>query len=371
MLSVDRDILDGESEAYKRMIEYSNLVEELHIIVFSRDSDDISARNTDNLFLYPTEAKRKYQHLLRAISIGRKKVHDAELITVQDPYDTGLVGYILKLLLRKPLQVQEHGDVFSTHYWRTEKSANNIKYKIGVFVLKRADCIRVVSERIKRTLVRKFKIDEKKIQMLHVRTDFAKFANTKPRIDVHKDYLEFDTIVLTMARLVKQKNLPLLINAFANIVEDNPKALLLIVGEGPEEAHLKNQVMRRHIEDNVKFLPWTEDVVSYMKTADIYALSSNYEGWARTLIEAMASKIPIVTTNVGCVGQVLIHNQDGLVVPVNDEALFTKALRILMDDKTLRNRLTAHAFQKVHTLQNQFMHYRELKAQWDNCVENK
>jgi len=368
MISLDRSILDHGSDSYKRMWQYSKLVDELHVIVFANLSYEITAKNDSNLFLYTTEAKRKYQYITKSIALGRK-IREIDLITSQDAYETGLVGFILKKILRKPLQVQEHGDVYSTSYWRNEKNINKFKYYIGIFILKRADRVRVVSDRIKNTLVKKMKISEDKIDVIHVRTDIAKFTSTKPTLNLHKIYPEFDNIILSIGRLVRQKNIPLLINSFANLLEEKPKSLLIIVGKGDQEAHLKSLVMRRHIVDNVVFLPWTDDVVSYMKTADIFALSSNYEGWARTLIEAMASKVPIVTTNVGCVGQVLIHNQDGIVVHINDERIFTLALLKMLDDKKLKERLTTHAYQKVHALSNQFTHYRELQLHWKKTLE--
>jgi glycosyltransferase involved in cell wall biosynthesis len=69
-----------------------------------------------------------------------------------------------------------------------------------------------------------------------------------------------------------------------------------------------------------------------MRSASAYVLSSNYEGWGRVLIESLVAQLPIVTTDVGCAGEVVIHNHHGLVVPVDSEAELAQAMLTLAID---------------------------------------
>jgi glycosyltransferase involved in cell wall biosynthesis len=82
--------------------------------------------------------------------------------------------------------------------------------------------------------------------------------------------------------------------------------------------------------------PWSNNVPGLLAQADAYVLSSDYEGWGRVLIEAMVVGLPIVTTNVGCAGEVVKHEQHGLVVPTRDEKALEKALLRMATDRALQ-----------------------------------
>jgi len=138
------------------------------------------------------------------------------------------------------------------------------------------------------------------------------------------------------SRLTREKNIGLAIEVFAGIMNQesgikNP--LLLIVGDGPErenlELRIKNYAVpagRQELRSNAVIEPWTDDLASYYKTADLFLLTSNYEGYGRTVIEAQAAGLPILMTDVG----VAI----GEVVPVGDKAALVAALNKIMDNST-------------------------------------
>jgi glycosyltransferase involved in cell wall biosynthesis len=122
---------------------------------------------------------------------------------------------------------------------------------------------------------------------------------------------------------------------------------LLLVGTGSRTAQLKDQVRRLGIESSVEWRDWTDDPGALLRQADIYALSSDYEGWGRVLIEAMAYAVPIVTTDVGCAGEVVKDGVHGYVVPVRDETAFANALSRLVADRQLRERYGKQARRDV------------------------
>ena len=93
-------------------------------------------------------------------------------------------------------------------------------------------------------------------------------------------------------------------------------------------------------------------MVGLMRGADIYALSSDYEGWGRVLIESMAVGLPVVTTDVGCAGEVLIDGRHGIVVPTRNSEAFTQALTLLAKDADMRKKYGTQAQHdvKVHVI---------------------
>jgi len=101
------------------------------------------------------------------------------------------------------------------------------------------------------------------------------------------------------SRLTKEKNIGLAIKAMKEVVKVNPGVGLVIVGSGPEEDKLKQKTRESEIEKKVIFEPWTNDLPSYYKTCDLFLLTSWYEGYGMTLVEAKATGCKIISTDVG------------------------------------------------------------------------
>ena len=340
-----RGLFEKDNRERTRLRACAHAAGEVHIIIFTKKTNKLRAQKSeDKLFLYPTQSLSRLTMIFSAIRIGRKILRKQNkkdwIISAQDPFEAGLVGYLLARITGVPLNIQEHGDFFSTTYWRREKIFNRIRYYAGIFLLRRADCVRVVSERIKRTLVQ-HGIQEADVTVLPVRTDIGSFARAAKDEMLRKKY-EGRCIILSAARFVPQKNLSMLIDSFVTVQKMHPEALLLLVGTGPDAFALQEQVKKYNLEKGVIFMPWTDDMPSLMKTADIYALSSNYEGWGRVLLEAAAAGLPVVTTDVGAANEIICDDVHGRVVPVGDKKSFTQALSTVVASSELRKRYGAH-----------------------------
>jgi glycosyltransferase involved in cell wall biosynthesis len=131
-----------------------------------------------------------------------------------------------------------------------------------------------------------------------------------------------------------------MVRAFGRAQERNPNISLIIAGRGEEDARIQ-QTVKAHRVEHVTFLPWIEDMADQYGETDVFLLGSLHEAYGLTLIEALASGVPVVTTDVGCVGE-LIHNEEhGLVVPVNDEEAFCNAILRMSTDEEFRTQCSA------------------------------
>lgn len=128
-------------------------------------------------------------------------------------------------------------------------------------------------------------------------------------------------------RLVTTKGLPSLLRAWRHIVGTFPDAVLVLVGSGGLgiqncEADLRRFVAENGLDENVRFAGSVNNVEDYLQAADIFVFPSEREAFGISVIEAMACGVPVVTTNVDGIGDVVRANVDALVVdPGNDEAL--------------------------------------------------
>ena len=332
---------EGNAERV-RMEICAKEVDSFHMVIFTSAHDGlVVSKGEHGLILHPTNSRARFLMPLDAFLIARqiiKKYKGDVLITTQDPFEPGLVGIFLKYLYRTPLVVQEHGDVLSTTHWRQESIGNYLRYFLGFFVLRRADLVRVVSSRTRQAFE---KNSLKHISQLPVAIDTSSFLSATPDTDTRALFEAGTFMFLTVARFVPQKNLTLLLKAFEEVYRSNQNVRLLIVGSGEQEAHVKEYIKTTFApkagELPVVILPWSNNVAGMMKAVDAYVLTSNYEGWARVLIEAMVCQLPIVTTDVGCAGEVVIDGTHGLVVPVENEAILIKGMSAMASDSALYN----------------------------------
>ncbi len=345
----ERNLFVKNSDAQKRIQEYGMLFNELHIIVFANKNLGYKNINvSNNIFLYPTNHKYKISYLWHIYKIANLLIasHKFLVITVQDPFESGLAGWFLKLKYKLPLQIQIHTDLLSPYFWQ-ESWKNKGQVLLAKFLLPRADGIRVVSERIKDSLNSRFLISDSKITVLPVFVDVKKIQSAKIKINLHEKYPD-QFIILMASRLTKEKNIGMAIEAMRDIIKKYPNALLLIVGDGPEENKLKAQSLG--LEANIIFEPWTSDLVSYYKTADLFLATSNYEGYGRTVIESMAAGLPAVMTDVGLAGEILVDDLDGLVIPVQDIKALIGAILSLMENRGKRENLVVESRKVAESL---------------------
>ena len=140
-----------------------------------------------------------------------------------------------------------------------------------------------------------------------------------------------EPVVLCVARLVDDKDHACLLEAFAKLLGHMPQARLRLVGEGPLEAKIRARIAQAPLADRVEMLPATTDVAACCRTAGVFALSSRQEGMPNALLEAMASGLPTVATQVGGI-PFLLQKENGLTVPAGDsDSLAEGLLRILRD----------------------------------------
>lgn len=126
---------------------------------------------------------------------------------------------------------------------------------------------------------------------------------------------------VTACRLAKQKNLPLMLNAFKRFVSKYPGYSLKIYGEGPEESSLINLRNQLGLDESVHFEPFSTNIHDIMKNALAYVSSSDYEGISNSMLEALAIGMPTICTDcpVGGANMFIKNGINGFLVPVGDE----------------------------------------------------
>lgn len=133
-------------------------------------------------------------------------------------------------------------------------------------------------------------------------------------------------LVVNVGRLAPQKNHELLLLAFVEVRKVIPECVLAIVGDGPLRPRIEELARRLGVERQVLLLGVRRDVSVILSASDVFALSSSWEGLPFAVLEAMATELPVVATQVGGVPEAVNHDVTGFLVPPGDPNGFAAAL---------------------------------------------
>lgn len=351
MINIDKSVFAPNSPSLERLREYSNFCDKMSVIVLTQKYFEPIILGNLAIFATVSSCRIKYSFdALKLIGeIMKKEKYD--LVVTQDPFDTGHIGWLVKKKYKIPWQCQIHGDFLSPYFWR-ESLANKIRVLLSKFLLPRADGVRVVSQRIKKSLLAKnYKLKSEPV-VLPISVDIEKWELAEVRVDLKKKYPQFDFLILMASRLSQEKNISLAIKAMAEVSREYAKVGLIIVGDGEEKNKLKKLVKNKNLQPNIIFEEWSSDLVSYFKTADLFLLTSNYEGWGMTVIEAASCGCPIVMTDVGCAGEVIKNGESGIIIKIGDKSALTAAIMKLIKDKNFGREISHKAKDAVSFLPN-------------------
>ena len=144
--------------------------------------------------------------------------------------------------------------------------------------------------------------------------------------------------IVAVGRLTIQKNHKMLINAFYNILQEFPEYILEIYGDGELKEELINQSKMLCIENKVFIMGNVPNIHERISDAELFVLSSNYEGLSNALLEAMMMGIPCISTNCAGSDEYINNNENGILIPIGDEQALKTAIKKMLSDDEFRTK---------------------------------
>lgn len=280
-------------------------------------------------------------------------------IITQEKYDivhcnTPVGGVITRLAARR--MRKEGLKVFYTaHGFHFHKGASLLSwlvyYPIEKLLSYHTDVLITINKEDFARAKKKFKnCDVKYIPGVGV--DLTKFYKCKnnefSNINLIDDFISTKSgafIILSVGELNSNKNHEVILNALS--VLNNRNIYYLICGNGPLENYLKDKIVKLGLEKQVKLLGYRTDVDEIYKISDVFAFPSKREGLGLAAIEAMASGLPIITSNIRGVEDYSKNGVTGFNCSPMDEICFSKAIKTLYEDVTLRSKISNHNIKAV------------------------
>lgn len=194
---------------------------------------------------------------------------------------------------------------------------------MSYFVAKRSYRIICISNAVKKFLeeISEIPKNSDKVKVVHYGID--------AQLDTERTFSLKDTLTIgTISRLVSQKNLEFLIDIVLEIKSLKRKINCLILGDGPDKEKLQDKIDRCGLEDDISILPKSPNINQFLSELDVFVLASKYEGFGMVLLEAMQSQIPIVSSNVSAIPEVLGEDHPGLAQLDNVHDFVSKILNL-------------------------------------------
>ncbi len=272
-----------------------------------------------------------HTHAAKAGALGRKAAFDCKVPVVLHTF---------------------HGHVFHSYFG---KFKSEVYRKIEKRLASKSSGIIAISDQQKIELSEKFAIaDKNKIEVIPLGFDLNQFQDNleiKRKKTRDKYNLSNDQIaVAIIGRLAPIKNHKLFLDTI-DIVnrQTSKKTVFFIVGDGETRKEIEEQIEQIKINQSIdiRLTSWIRDIQTFNAGMDIICLTSNNEGTPVSLIEAQACNIPVISTDVGGVKDIVFNNETGFIVPKNNVEKFAEKLLLLIEDKKKREKMSQNGWSFV------------------------
>ena len=287
-----------------------------------------------------------FRHLLYFVKLLRLGLgHD--LVFAQDTISVGLPSVLAAKLLGKKFLIRVPGD----YVWEQAVQRFGVKDAIDIFqskkygwkveflrsvqkfVVNQADVV-ITPSNYFRDLVRGWVKDKTKVITIYNGIELAQSAKRKAQSERSKT-------IVSAGRLVPWKGFGMVIE----MMRDLPEWRLIIIGDGPEYANLKSQISNLKLGDRIKLtgaIP-REQVLEYLSRAAAFVLNTSFESFSYQIVEAMSLGVPVITTKIGNLEEIVSSGIDGFLVSPNDKYGFVGLIKRLDQDNNLRLAVSENA----------------------------
>lgn len=336
----DKGLMKRESIEGIEITRFRYAPENYEILAYRGMMHELVLKKISNFFLFIIFLFSFTIETLRFV-----KKNNIDVIHAHWWIPTGLIGVFVAKLMRKPLVITSHGtDIFIIGKFVYLKF-------LAKWIFNQAKLITVVSTALKRRLIDDLHIMEDKIKVVPMPVDLERF---------YPKNLERKTDILCIGRLIERKGIDILVNAIARLRSSMPEINLVVVGTGPEKPRLLEIIKQNGLEGNITFYESVpnDELIDYYSSSKVFVLPTvtdwkgETEGLGVVLLEALSCKTPVVGTDTGGIPDIIKDNETGLLVKEKDVDGLAEAIKKLLNDEQLREKLANRGYEYARSMFN-------------------
>lgn len=311
---------------------------------------------------YPLFHFQPYELALSSKLVNMVKLYEIDVLHVHYAIPHAYAGYMAKKMLEEegifiPMVTTLHGTDITL-------VGNHPFYKPAVtFSINNSDVVTSVSQSLKEDTLKSFNIT-KEINVVPNFIDGSKYLKGLTGCDRSLMAADDEFIISHISNFRPVKRIQDVIRIF-NLISQQKKAKLIMVGEGPEKEMAENLVYNLGLQDKVVFLGQSHEVDKILCFSDLFLLPSEKESFGLAALEAMVNSVPVISTNTGGLPEVNVQGVSGYLSNVGDiEEMANNAISILRDSETLNK------FKKAAREQAQAFDIRKVVPVYEDLYES-
>ncbi len=280
--------------------------------------------------LVSLEVDRMIKSIFKLTSLLKKNNYDVVYSSITH---TNIISSIAKILSTKKFKLIVR-EVSSASMASKQMSPLMVIFlrKIVPFLYKRAYKVICVSKGGKEDFIKHYHYNHDNIDYIYdpvINEDY--YVKLKETV-THPFLKNGNRVILGLGRFTKAKNFPLLLNSFAKIYKKNSNVRLLLIGDGELREQYEDLVLALGITDVVSMPGFIQNPFPYFKLCDLFVFSSEWEGLGGTIIQALPTKIKILSTDCpNGPSEILDNGKYGVLIPSNDENAMIQAMQEILN----------------------------------------
>lgn len=315
----------------------------------------------DDVIFHKLDTKRLSRSVFKLARVIRQEEVDIVFSTIPRVNTIAVLAKILSFTKAKSI-VREASNLDGDFVERLRLRGFGLIYNLS-------DQVISLSEGVKDNLIKRYRVKPERIKVIYNPVDIKKITKKaeEPLSITHQALFAADRKnIVTAGRLVDQKDQATLIKSFAQ-VNQQLKSRLIILGEGPLETELKQLAEQENVSQYVHFVGFQKNPYTFLKAADLFVLSSKFEGFAHVVAEALATGTPVVSTNCKSgPAEILVNGRYGRLVEVGDiDGLKENMIDVLHLANSELNDIINEGYERV-----QFFNVDDIVEQYQSVFED-
>lgn len=340
-ITQDTSILNQSMQSLDGYIDISELFDEVHILILRpgiRTTTPV-LRVSKNVWVYTATAKYWWWTPVVGYGIAKDQLAFAEgfrpdLIVARDPFECGLLGYVLGSAYDRPTQLHILKNYEDPDF--TSERSNRWRKLIAKFVIPRYRSVRTLTSKIQNWVEQKYEIiDLTTLPRLNL---YERIAKLETSIDLKEKYRPFIFVMLYVGKLDHESTLHKTLNA-AQAVLKNRHVGLVVIGDGPARKEFMNKTEALGIKEQVVFERSVKDIIGYLKAAHILIITDKDEQADESAIRGAAVGTPLLLSHTEVRDDLFVDGESAMICDAEDQKCFSSKLGTYLNDVELRKKI--------------------------------
>lgn len=349
ILTRDCTVSHTNGLAQKRILELAEVFSEIHIVVLSEKGEcfERTTRLSDNVWLYPTESSAWWRTPFDAFDLAKKQLmfgggFRVDIIIAEDPFESAAAGHYLSREFDRPFQIHLFEDYLDPAFKKSDEHSG-LRLLLAKYFVKRADCVRTKSDYLREKVVAAHPSMSDCIEVFPMYHNLDAWRDAEPSFTLKERYVGPTFFMLSVSAMTERSRTSDVLRSVAPILKRYPNIALVVVGDGPQKETVMKDAITYGLSAQVHFEPTTNDLVSYMKSANLLLHLSEDPEEDYVVFQAAAVGLPIVTGASGVLGELFLDGENAYVCPNDSPTCVTEKINRFLSQNDLRVRFALNA----------------------------